>query len=318
MVPSIEDGAHRAHRQSRAEERPRGRGRLEAARPSARPGGRRAFRLLLTTAGAGHGELAARELGPEVGCVVALGGDGLVSEVANGLMAAPPRIRPVLAVIPVGSGNDYADTLGMAYSVPTAVDRDSALSNGAGRRGAGQRALLRRDALVRLGRRYRALTPWTVASSRGAPAPCLYLGECRRSAVPPLGRSVSARDGCPGGGAGMRPSSGRDVPISSPCRSGPPMAATSASHPRRASTTGCSNLLGHAGALPTRARWRCCCALGAASTRQATTSTSGAAPRSLLDFDDGPPAQIDGEPLFGTHFLVDCVPDALTVVVGQR
>lgn len=76
---------------------------------------------MLTTAWAGHGESLARELGPDVGCVIALGGDGLVNEVVNGLMARAPQDRPVLAVIPVGSGNDYAETLGMAYSVPTAV-----------------------------------------------------------------------------------------------------------------------------------------------------------------------------------------------------
>ena len=76
---------------------------------------------MLTTASAGHGESLARELGPDVGCVIALGGDGLVNEVVNGLMARAPQDRPVLAVIPVGSGNDYAETLGMAYSVPTAV-----------------------------------------------------------------------------------------------------------------------------------------------------------------------------------------------------
>ena len=76
---------------------------------------------MLTTASAGHGEALARELGPDVGCVIALGGDGLVNEVVNGLMARAPEDRPVLAVIPVGSGNDYAETLGMAYSVPAAV-----------------------------------------------------------------------------------------------------------------------------------------------------------------------------------------------------
>ena len=65
--------------------------------------------------------------------VIALGGDGVIHEAANGLMARPADRRPVLGVLPVGSGNDYARTLGMApnlekgcaqllAAVPQAVD----------------------------------------------------------------------------------------------------------------------------------------------------------------------------------------------------
>lgn len=45
--------------------------------------------------------------------VLALGGDGIVHEVANGLMAIPAAERPAMGVVPVGSGNDFARTLGM-------------------------------------------------------------------------------------------------------------------------------------------------------------------------------------------------------------
>lgn len=45
--------------------------------------------------------------------VVALGGDGVVHEVANGLMDIAPASRPALGVVPVGSGNDFARTLGL-------------------------------------------------------------------------------------------------------------------------------------------------------------------------------------------------------------
>ncbi len=45
--------------------------------------------------------------------VLALGGDGVVHEVANGLMRIDPARRPTLGVIPVGSGNDFARTLGI-------------------------------------------------------------------------------------------------------------------------------------------------------------------------------------------------------------
>ena len=45
--------------------------------------------------------------------VLALGGDGVIHEVVNGLMRLPESARPQLGVIPLGSGNDYARMLGM-------------------------------------------------------------------------------------------------------------------------------------------------------------------------------------------------------------
>ena len=45
--------------------------------------------------------------------VLALGGDGVIHEIANGLMKIAPDRRPALGIIPMGSGNDYARTLGM-------------------------------------------------------------------------------------------------------------------------------------------------------------------------------------------------------------
>ena len=45
--------------------------------------------------------------------VIALGGDGIIHEVVNGLMAIPQEVRPKLGIIPMGSGNDFARTLNM-------------------------------------------------------------------------------------------------------------------------------------------------------------------------------------------------------------
>ena len=45
--------------------------------------------------------------------VLALGGDGVIHEVVKGLMKIAPDKRPALGIIPMGSGNDYARTLGM-------------------------------------------------------------------------------------------------------------------------------------------------------------------------------------------------------------
>ncbi len=45
--------------------------------------------------------------------VMALGGDGTVHEVVNGLMQVLPEKRPAFGIIPLGSGNDFAHILGV-------------------------------------------------------------------------------------------------------------------------------------------------------------------------------------------------------------
>lgn len=47
------------------------------------------------------------------GCdlVIALGGDGTCHEVINGLMQVPAEKRPPLGIVPIGSGNDFAQVL---------------------------------------------------------------------------------------------------------------------------------------------------------------------------------------------------------------
>ncbi len=56
--------------------------------------------------------LAKRATESGVQCIVAVGGDGTVHQVANGIMIASPSSsaedRPILAVFPLGSGNDFA------------------------------------------------------------------------------------------------------------------------------------------------------------------------------------------------------------------
>lgn len=74
-----------------------------------------------------HAVEVTRHLPEHVRTVIALGGDGLINEVANGLMArrqlAPAQPLPTLAVIPSGSGNDYAATLGMSPKIDRAVSQ---------------------------------------------------------------------------------------------------------------------------------------------------------------------------------------------------
>jgi YegS/Rv2252/BmrU family lipid kinase len=62
--------------------------------------------------------LHAQELAKQAGeqgydLVIAVGGDGTVHEVINGLMSIPEEKRPMMAVVPVGSGNDFAHMAGI-------------------------------------------------------------------------------------------------------------------------------------------------------------------------------------------------------------
>ena len=73
------------------------------------------------TARPGHArELAARAAREGYDRVVAVGGDGTVHEIINGLMDAGPALAPRvrLGVVPAGSGNDFARNLGLPASLP--------------------------------------------------------------------------------------------------------------------------------------------------------------------------------------------------------
>ncbi len=68
----------------------------------------------------GHAaELAEAARGYDV--VVAVGGDGTVHEVLNGLMAHPAEQRPALGLLPTGSGNDTRRTLGVPTELAEAA-----------------------------------------------------------------------------------------------------------------------------------------------------------------------------------------------------
>lgn len=78
---------------------------------------------VVRTSAAGHGSELAATLGARYQTVVALGGDGVIHEVVGGLMQLDAPQRPALGVIPVGSGNDYARSLGVSSKVPQAVEQ---------------------------------------------------------------------------------------------------------------------------------------------------------------------------------------------------
>src|SRR4051812_24771050 len=62
--------------------------------------------------------------------IVAVGGDGTVNQVVNGLMRVDKARRPVLGVVPLGTGNDLARTLAIPLDPAAAVE---ALRSGAAR-----------------------------------------------------------------------------------------------------------------------------------------------------------------------------------------
>jgi len=62
----------------------------------------------------GHAIELAKQAGEQgYDAVIAMGGDGTVHEVVNGLMQVPENRRPILGVVPVGSGNDFAHSIGL-------------------------------------------------------------------------------------------------------------------------------------------------------------------------------------------------------------
>jgi YegS/Rv2252/BmrU family lipid kinase len=62
-----------------------------------------------------HATELARKAGEEgYERVIVMGGDGTVHEAVNGLMQLPPEQRPVLGIVPVGTGNDFAHSLGIS------------------------------------------------------------------------------------------------------------------------------------------------------------------------------------------------------------
>ncbi|WP_328730832.1 diacylglycerol kinase family protein [Vreelandella azerica] len=54
--------------------------------------------------------------------VIAGGGDGTVNEVVNGLMRLPREQRPVMGVVPLGSANDFARSIGLPLAPQQALE----------------------------------------------------------------------------------------------------------------------------------------------------------------------------------------------------
>ena len=80
--------------------------------------------LCVTGAKGDAKRMAAEAAGRGDHLVIAAGGDGTVNEIVNGLMAAGTSAadRPTLAILPLGTGNDFPRTLGIPLDPAAAVD----------------------------------------------------------------------------------------------------------------------------------------------------------------------------------------------------
>lgn len=76
---------------------------------------------------AGHAADLARELAAKHPRLLVLGGDGTLSEAANGILGLPAARRPVLGFLPGGTGNDFLRDFGIRSI------EDAARAIGAGR-----------------------------------------------------------------------------------------------------------------------------------------------------------------------------------------
>lgn len=271
-----------------------------------------AFDIMLTK-GPGHAVDLVASLHPSYGTVVTVGGDGLIHEAANGLMRQLPQNRAQLGVIPVGSGNDYAATLGMSDKIDQAVSQildgnamwaDVGRVSGQHVRGEyfvetlsfGLDAAIALDTVER--RRRTGRTGTILYLESGIDQLLHHLNEQRYEAsfdegTPLVGSSyLFAVQLGPtyGGRFKVCPGARIDDGLFDVCIAHPPLGALSA--------TGIFLLAkgGH------HTRFRQIELLQARSLR--------------LSFDVEPAAQMDGEKLTGTSFSVEMVPRALRVLIG--
>lgn len=76
------------------------------------------YRVLKTRGPGDATRLAAEATRDGAGTIASLGGDGTLHEVLAGVLQDAPETPPVLGVVPVGTGNDYARMLGLYATDP--------------------------------------------------------------------------------------------------------------------------------------------------------------------------------------------------------
>jgi YegS/Rv2252/BmrU family lipid kinase len=66
-------------------------------------------------------EIALRAIQSGYDHLIAIGGDGTTQEVVNGLLSVAKTKRPTLGIVPIGSGNDFAGSLGISKDYVSAL-----------------------------------------------------------------------------------------------------------------------------------------------------------------------------------------------------
>jgi YegS/Rv2252/BmrU family lipid kinase len=67
--------------------------------------------------------LAAEAAAEDYEVIVAIGGDGTLHEVVNGVMDLPPGQRPTIGAVPIGSGNDFSFNVGVQFEREKSMER---------------------------------------------------------------------------------------------------------------------------------------------------------------------------------------------------
>lgn len=55
--------------------------------------------------------------------IISAGGDGTTAEIVNGMMSYPKHKRPMLGLVPIGTGNDFAGSLGIPHDPKEALQK---------------------------------------------------------------------------------------------------------------------------------------------------------------------------------------------------
>lgn len=93
------------------------------------------FDVRLTDGPGAAAELARQAVLDGVGLIVAVGGDGTLHEIVNGMLTEAEGRRadgggPMLGLVPAGRGSDYARGLGLPVDPEAQVDRFAAAISG--------------------------------------------------------------------------------------------------------------------------------------------------------------------------------------------
>ena len=244
--------------------------------------------------------------------VLVLGGDGVIHETVCGLMRRDAEDRPQLGIIPLGSGNDYARTLGMARNdveaafaqivrgTPRPVDVGrvngthfvETLSFGLDAAIALDTTARRAADTSQEGEALFVTSGLKILSRARGGYPCVARFD--DEAPVELSTLVFAIQIGPSYGGGFRicPDADPSDGLLDVCYN-----VRVPSIPHLLALFGLARSGRHAGSRAVRLR---------------------RIRRAVLDFAAEPPCQVDGEPLTGTHFEVEVVPGALSVFTPPK